>query len=122
MCEQYLRRTAPPNVSGDEQAKAPLLAQGGTDGALRLERGIAMIFNESQRLDDGQAEQVTGGYIHISFGGEHPGEWEVVDDFTGEVLARYEFLREAEDAADRLGMSTRKISTTQLKMLQNGEL
>lgn len=81
-----------------------------------------MSADELHRLDDGQVEEVAGGYIHISFGGEHAGEWEVIDDYTGEVLGRHERLQEAEEAADRLGMDTKKISTKQVQMLQNGEL
>ena len=73
-----------------------------------------------KRADDEQIEEVAGGYIHIAMVGEHAGEWEVIDDNTGEVLGRYERVREAEEAADKLGMSVKKISSVQLKKLQNG--
>jgi len=49
-----------------------------TGGALRLERGVAMSMEEPRQLNDEQLEQVSGGYINISFGGEHAGEWEVI--------------------------------------------
>lgn len=81
-----------------------------------------MSIDEPRKLDDEQLEEVSGGYIHISFGGEHAGEWEVIDDYTGEVLGRYERLQEAEQAAEKFGMDTKKISTRQVEMLQNGEL
>ena len=81
-----------------------------------------MSIDEPRQLDDEQIEEVAGGYIHISFGGEHAGEWEVIDDNTGEVLGWYDRLQEAEEEADRLGMDTKKISTRQVEMLQNGEL
>ena len=64
-----------------------------TGGALRLERGVAMSIDEPRQLDDEQIEEVAGGYIHIAMVGEHAGEWEVIDDNTGEVLGRYERVR-----------------------------
>ena len=79
-----------------------------------------MSIDEPRQLDDEQIEEVAGGYIHIAMVGEHAGEWEVIDDNTGEVLGRYERVREAEEAADKLGMSVKKISSVQLKKLQNG--
>jgi hypothetical protein len=75
-----------------------------------------------KKLDDGQVEEVVGGYIFDSteLTGWPPGPqpWEVLDD-KGDVVARFHHPGEAADFAAANGYSTEHLDWSQVQKLRN---
>ena len=75
-----------------------------------------MAIHSMQDLEDGELDQVSGGYIHDHNNKE--GDWEVIDDSTGEVLARQLLRSQAERKAAERGLSTKRLSWEELVQLR----
>ena len=77
------------------------------------------IMDKSKKMENEELKEVNGGYLFGS--GDHLNDkWEVIDDNTGEVLAKFQTWDEAERAArEQYGMSTEIIFWDKLRDLRS---
>ena len=75
-----------------------------------------------KKLDDGQVEEVAGGYIfdscELNDWYPTPQAWEVLDA-KGDVVARFNHPSEAKEFAEANGYSAEKLSWSQVQKLRN---
>ena len=88
----------------------------------RRNHGIVESKKGLKKLDDGQIEDVAGGYTHLaeSFFGSYS-IYEVIDDESGDVLATFDgpdSYSQARAKAEELGMTPDGITDNQLSALR----
>ena len=86
-------------------------------GCMTLKDAISFCEAHHVSLPEELMDSVSGGYIY-SKGIDPQYHWEVINDETGDVMARLDSRRKAKDVAKGLGQSTRELSVKELERLR----
>ena len=71
-----------------------------------------------KNLNTDELKEVSGGTI-FAHGADKEYPWEIISDFNGNVLGKYRTREDAEEAAKKMGVSTRLVNYDYIKHLRD---